>query len=157
MFRHNFLSFFFKSKWTNYIHGWQGKYLNSAKNVNIVIDILLFSDRYIALKDGTLVYYKSQLETDFGCRGAISIDKATIKSHELDELRFDVSVSDCVWYLRAQSVEDRQKWIDALELAQKNSSINHSIGRYDSAMVRKYNYFQKLNKILMIYFFPFRV
>ena len=46
--------------------------------------ILSFSDRYIALKDGTLVYYKSQLETDFGCRGAISIDKATIKSHELE-------------------------------------------------------------------------
>ena len=110
------------------------------------IDILLFLDRYIALKDGTLVYYKSQLETDFGCRGAISIDKATIKSHELDELRFDVSVSDCVWYLRAQSVEDRQKWIDALELAQKNSSINHSIGRYDSAMVRNSHRFSKVEQ-----------
>ena len=112
----------------------------------MAIDILLFLDRYIALKDGTLVYYKSQLETDFGCRGAISIDKATIKSHELDELRFDVSVSDCVWYLRAQSVEDRQKWIDALELAQKNSSINHSIGRYDSAMVRNSHRFSKVEQ-----------
>ena len=37
-------------------------------------------------------------------------------------------------YLRAQSVEDRQKWIDALESAQKNSNTNQSIGRYDSAM-----------------------
>ena len=43
------------SKWTNYIHGWQ--------------------DRYIALKEGSLAYYKSEVETDFGCRGAISIDK----------------------------------------------------------------------------------
>ena len=43
------------SKWTNYIHGWQY--------------------RYIALKEGSLVYYKSEVETDFGCRGAISIDK----------------------------------------------------------------------------------
>ena len=79
------------SKWTNYIHGWQ--------------------DRYFSLKEGTLVYFKSQLETDFGCRGAITIDKATIKSHDLDEMRFDVSVSDCVWYLRAESIEDRQRWI----------------------------------------------
>jgi collagen type IV alpha-3-binding protein len=105
------------SKWTNYIHGWQ--------------------DRFIALKDGTLVYYKSEFETDFGCRGAISIDKATVKQHEIDELRFDVSVSDCVWYLRAPSVENRQKWIDALEIAKRTpveAMANHSIGRYDSAM-----------------------
>lgn len=105
------------SKWTNYIHGWQ--------------------DRFFALQDGTLVYYKSQLETDFGCRGAITIDKATIKPHELDEHRFDVSVNDCVWYLRATSIEDRRRWIDALELGKRNHGINaenNSIGRYDSAM-----------------------
>ena len=47
------------SKWTNYIHGWQ--------------------DRYIILKDGTLSYYKSEQELNFGCRGAISILKATIR------------------------------------------------------------------------------
>ena len=107
------------SKWTNYIHGWQ--------------------DRYIAVREGTLVYYKSQLETDFGCRGAISIEKATVKPHDLDQLRFDVSVGDCVWYLRAQSVEDRQKWIDCLHDAQRHTNVyppggNTSIGRYDSAM-----------------------
>ena len=47
------------SKWTNYIHGWQ--------------------DRYICLKEGTLSYYKSETETAFGCRGAISLGKAVIK------------------------------------------------------------------------------
>lgn len=46
-------------KWTNYIHGWQ--------------------DRFIVLKDGTLSYYKCESELNFGCRGAISIHKATIK------------------------------------------------------------------------------
>ena len=47
------------SKWTNYIHGWQG--------------------RYICLKDGTLSYYKSENETTFGCRGAVSLVKAVIQ------------------------------------------------------------------------------
>lgn len=47
------------SKWTNYIHGWQ--------------------PRYIVLQDGTLSYYKSEQDSDFGCRGAISLQKATIK------------------------------------------------------------------------------
>lgn len=46
-------------KWTNYIHGWQ--------------------DRYIVLKNGTLSYYKSEHESGYGCRGALSLAKATIK------------------------------------------------------------------------------
>ncbi len=83
------------SKWTNYIHGWQ--------------------NRFFAIQDGSLVYYKSPNETDYGCRGAISIGKADVKPHELDQLRFDVSVNDCVWYLRTATVEDRQRWMDAVE------------------------------------------
>lgn len=47
------------SKWTNYIYGWQ--------------------PRYIVLKDGILSYYKSETESDFGCRGAISLCRAIIK------------------------------------------------------------------------------
>lgn len=46
-------------KWTNYIHGWQG--------------------RYFILKNGVLSYYKCETETDYGCRGSISIHKALIK------------------------------------------------------------------------------
>lgn len=46
------------SKWTNYLHGWQ--------------------DRYIVLKDGTLSYYKSADETAFGCRGAVSLTRALV-------------------------------------------------------------------------------
>jgi len=47
------------NKWTNFFHGWQ--------------------TRFIVLRDGTLSYYKSEQETNFGCRGAISLMKATIK------------------------------------------------------------------------------
>ncbi|XP_014665213.1 PREDICTED: collagen type IV alpha-3-binding protein-like [Priapulus caudatus] len=83
------------SKWTNYIHGWQ--------------------ERYIVLKDGTLSYYKSEHETDFGCRGAISISKAVIQPHEFDECRFDIQVNDNVWYLRCGDGDDRQRWVEALE------------------------------------------
>ena len=46
------------SKWTNYIHGWQ--------------------DRYVVLKDGTVSYYKSENEKAIGCRGAVSLAKAVI-------------------------------------------------------------------------------
>ena len=46
------------SKWTNYIHGWQ--------------------DRYIVLKNGTISYYKSEQEAAVGCRGAVSLSKGVI-------------------------------------------------------------------------------
>jgi len=91
------------NKWTNYIHGWQ--------------------QRFMAVKDGTLVYYKSASETDFGCRGAISVAKAAVVSHELDELRFDVSVGDSVWYLRAATVEDRERWVAGLQGASARSAL----------------------------------
>ncbi|KAM4052628.1 ceramide transfer protein isoform 1-T1 [Anomaloglossus baeobatrachus] len=83
------------SKWTNYIHGWQ--------------------DRWVILKSNTLSYYKSEDETEYGCRGSICLSKAVITPHEFDECRFDISVNDSVWYLRAQDPEHRQSWIDAIE------------------------------------------
>lgn len=38
------------------------------------------------------------------------------QAHEFDECRFDVSVNDClVWYLRARSTEEKQRWVDVLK------------------------------------------
>ncbi|XP_073998879.1 ceramide transfer protein isoform X1 [Rhodnius prolixus] len=104
------------NKWTNYIHGWQS--------------------RFIVLKDGILSYYKSQEDKGFGCRGAISLFKASIKPHEFDECRFDVSVNDCVWYLRAESSEDRQHWVDILEAFKAESGYGSqcSLKRHGSAV-----------------------
>ncbi|XP_075934052.1 ceramide transfer protein-like isoform X1 [Anarhichas minor] len=84
------------SKWTNYIHGWQ--------------------DRWVVLKNNTLSYYKSQDETEYGCRGSLCLSKAVITPHEFDECRLDISVNDSVWYLRAQDLEHRHQWIDSVEL-----------------------------------------
>ncbi|XP_014860687.1 PREDICTED: collagen type IV alpha-3-binding protein-like isoform X1 [Poecilia mexicana] len=84
------------SKWTNYIHGWQ--------------------DRWVVLKNNTLSYYKSQDETEYGCRGSLCLSKAVITPHEFDECRLDISVNDSVWYLRAQDPERRNKWIEFIEL-----------------------------------------
>lgn len=82
-------------KWTNYVHGWQ--------------------PRYFILKNGILMYHKSEQETSFGCRGAIAVKASTFALHEFDFCRFDVGVCDYVWYLRANSKEERDKWILALE------------------------------------------
>lgn len=43
--------------------------------------------------------------------------------HEFDDHRFDVSVNDCVWYLRASNPEEKQQWIDVLESFKVNRPI----------------------------------
>ncbi|XP_071167056.1 ceramide transfer protein-like isoform X1 [Mytilus edulis] len=100
------------SKWTNYLHGWQ--------------------DRYIVLKEGTLSYYKSENDTAFGCRGAVSLSKANVTPHQFDECRFDVSVNDCMWYLRAASEDDRNRWISAIELHRVFCSTEQAESGYGS-------------------------
>lgn len=39
----------------------------------------------------------------------------SFQNHEYDDCRFDVSVNDCMYYLRTKDPESRQKWVDALE------------------------------------------
>lgn len=46
------------SKWTNYLHGWQ--------------------ERYVVVAQGVLSYYKSELDTQYGCRGSISLHQVRL-------------------------------------------------------------------------------
>ncbi|XP_029299969.1 collagen type IV alpha-3-binding protein-like [Cottoperca gobio] len=104
------------SKWTNYIHGWQ--------------------DRWVVLKNNTLSYYKSQDETEYGCRGSLCLSKAVITPHEFDECRLDISVNDSVWYLRSQDPEHRHQWIDSIELHRADSGYGSesSLRRHGSML-----------------------
>ncbi|KAI2651646.1 Ceramide transfer protein [Labeo rohita] len=60
------------SKWTNYIHGWQ--------------------DRWVVLKNNTLSYYKSQDEREYGCRGSLCLSKAVITVSIPGERSFQTAV-----------------------------------------------------------------
>ncbi|XP_006626775.1 ceramide transfer protein isoform X2 [Lepisosteus oculatus] len=104
------------SKWTNYIHGWQ--------------------DRWVVLKNNTLSYYKSEDEREYGCRGSLCLSKAVITPHEFDECRFDISVNDSVWYLRAQDPEHRHQWMDSIEQhkAESGYGSESSLRRHGSML-----------------------
>ncbi|KAK5910110.1 hypothetical protein CesoFtcFv8_003978 [Champsocephalus esox] len=104
------------SKWTNYIHGWQ--------------------DRWVVLKNNTLSYYKSEDEREYGCRGSLCLSKAFIAPHEFDECRFDMSVNDSVWYLRAEDPEHRLQWIESIELhkAESGYGSESSLRRHGSML-----------------------
>uniref|UniRef100_A0A672MJF9 Ceramide transfer protein n=1 Tax=Sinocyclocheilus grahami TaxID=75366 RepID=A0A672MJF9_SINGR len=104
------------TKWTNYIHGWQ--------------------DRWIVLKGNILSYYRSADEKEFGCRGSICLGKAVITPHEFDECRFDISVNDSIWYLRAEHPLLRQQWINTIELhkAESGYGSESSLRRHGSLL-----------------------
>ncbi|XP_051551913.1 ceramide transfer protein isoform X4 [Myxocyprinus asiaticus] len=104
------------SKWTNYIHGWQ--------------------DRWVVLKGNILSYYRSADEKEYGCRGSICLSKAVITPHEFDECRFDISVNDSIWYLRAEHPLLRQQWIDTIELhkAESGYGSESSLRRHGSLL-----------------------
>ncbi|XP_057687319.1 ceramide transfer protein-like isoform X2 [Corythoichthys intestinalis] len=104
------------SKWTNYIHGWQ--------------------DRWVVLKNNALSYYKSEDEREYGCRGSLCLSKAVITPHEFDECRFDISVNDSVWYLRAEDPEHRLQWIESIEVhkAESGYGSESSLRRHGSML-----------------------
>nr|CAB3232709.1 collagen type IV alpha-3-binding protein-like [Phallusia mammillata] len=101
------------SKWTNYIHGWQ--------------------DRFVCCRDGTLCYYRTQDETEFGCRGSISLVKSSISSNEFDPCRFDITINDSTWYLRAPTETEKQQWIDVIE-ANKLDAESVGLRRHGSML-----------------------
>lgn len=55
------------------------------------------------------------------------------QSHEFDECRFDVSVNNCVWYLRAENPEDKMHWIEVLQSYKPLSGIG-----FDTASLRRH-------------------
>ena len=105
------------SKWTNYLQGWQ--------------------DRYVVVRKGILSYYKSEYDTRFGCRGSISLHKvkllvgksvmlhlqrdiecllySSLKVHEFDDVRFDIRAHDCTYFFRAGTPQEKQTWIEVIE------------------------------------------
>ena len=46
-------------KWTNYLHGWQ--------------------ERYLILRHGFLNYYKNEFDIALGCRGALSVKQVIVQ------------------------------------------------------------------------------
>lgn len=46
------------SKWTNYMNGWQ--------------------DRFFMVKQGTMLYFKSEEDMSVGCRGTVCLSRAVI-------------------------------------------------------------------------------
>jgi len=100
-------------KWTNYLSGWQA--------------------RYVVVERGTLSYYRNERDMEFGCRGVIHLGKIEILEHEFDPPRFDLLLSDGTsWYFRAESVEEKNNWLELIEDAKADAIEGRMKGRAGS-------------------------
>ena len=57
----------------------------------------------------------------------ICVCSVFLQPHEFDNLRFDVSVTDCIYYLRCESATERQEWLAALQQAKVRDVLEHSL------------------------------
>eukprot|EP00126_Sphaerothecum_destruens_P012691 Sdes_comp21742_c0_seq1m20312 len=84
------------SKWTNYISGWQ--------------------DRWVILNGPVLAYYRSEADVCYGCRGSLNLKECRIVTFD-DELRFDIEIQDSVYYLRAETEDLQKLWLQHIRAA----------------------------------------
>lgn len=82
-------------KWTNYMHGWQ--------------------ERYVVLENGLLTYFVDKNQSEIGCKGSVTLSRATFILNEQDDCRFDIIAGSLVYFFRCSSQEERKQWIDHLE------------------------------------------
>ncbi|TRY70435.1 hypothetical protein TCAL_02402, partial [Tigriopus californicus] len=85
-------------KWTNYLKGYQ--------------------KRWFVLVNGTLAYYHNQSEVSHMCRGSLPL-RGSVISTANDGVNFMVSNGSGIktFHLRAASVDERLRWVTAMELA----------------------------------------
>uniref|UniRef100_A0A4W6G8P6 Ceramide transporter 1a n=1 Tax=Lates calcarifer TaxID=8187 RepID=A0A4W6G8P6_LATCA len=101
------------------------------------ISFLLFLSDYIELWKNVSLSFLFPDMTHAVCH--ITIHDSfllSVQPHEFDECRFDISVNDSVWYLRAEDPEHRLQWIESIELHKAESGYGSetSLRRHGSML-----------------------
>ncbi|KAL5487404.1 hypothetical protein EMCRGX_G019998 [Ephydatia muelleri] len=90
------------SKWTNYVNGWQYRWFVLDNN------------------SGLISYYTSKDKMKKGSRrGCFSLKGAIIGIDDQDDSTFTIRVQDRTFHFQAQDKEERERWVEALELCVK--------------------------------------
>ena len=122
-------------KWTNYIKGYQKRWFVLSNGLLSYyrygfLDVLIYCRKFkmadelvnivgvSVLCEGRtfLLYFRSQAEMAHTCRGTINLAGAFIDAE--DSCNFVISNGGTqIFYMRANSEVERQRWVTALELA----------------------------------------
>ncbi|KAF1743616.1 hypothetical protein MXB_50, partial [Myxobolus squamalis] len=103
----------FLFKWTNYLYGWQ--------------------KRYVVLYNGKLSYSLNPNDPQCNFHGVVSLLNANLKVHCKDDLRFDITCHGTCYYFRAQTTEARKSWVNKI-LSEKDGSVQLLSSRHNSSV-----------------------
>jgi len=98
----------FLSKWTNYATG--------------------YKTRYFVLHSGILSYFRHQNDAGQSCRGAISLQIATVIHDKTDSLRFEIRSESARYHLRAGHPSEAKKWVSVLQESVRWFKANSTVG-----------------------------
>lgn len=87
-------------KWTNYIFGWR--------------------ERWVVLKGSVLYYFISKTEKP---KGRIYIGITNLISNE-DDLTFELDTGTSILYFKADTIEEKNKWVQELKIAKLSAQKN---------------------------------
>ena len=78
-----------------------------------------YQKRWFVLQAGILSYYRSQDEMTHTCRGTVYLESAHLSAN--DPCHFVISNGSTVIHLRTSTETDKQRWMNALELAKQKA------------------------------------
>lgn len=93
-------------------------FIEPGENIALSFCILVFEYIYLVV----VIVFPDMTHAHF----LITIHEPSplsVQPHEFDECRFDISVNDSVWYLRAEDPEHRLQWIESIELHKVSGAV----------------------------------
>ena len=100
-------------KWVNLISGWK--------------------PRYFILHDGLLTYCESKGSQ---CKGSVFLKIATITCHPNDPLRITINSGSTDINIRCDTMEEKEKWLQALKQAQEKSIKQEEESKYPEKEIK---------------------
>ena len=80
--------------------------------------VSVFQKRYFRILEGRIMIYTEKSD-DIEIKGVINLDQITQLSN-LDSKRFKFNLEEREFVFKAQTEEERDKWVNVIQLLQKN-------------------------------------
>ena len=92
---------------------------SSSRRLSVFQYLKGYQKRWFVLQAGILSYYRSQDEMTHTCRGTVYLESAHLSCN--GSCHFVISNGSTVIHLRTSNENDKQRWMNALELAKQKA------------------------------------
>ncbi|XP_069117939.1 pleckstrin homology domain-containing family H member 1-like isoform X2 [Argopecten irradians] len=97
--------------------------------------VKMWKRRWFVLRNGDLIYYKSQHDVLRKPQGTLKLDEQTRISHVKGELTFEITNSKRTYYFTADSQAETEKWIKILRKFLKRQATSYLLDHMETKAV----------------------